>query len=359
MIQTLNSDENKEARNEWEKQKKEESNTGGTDETRKEVIKEDRNGTYKYENIEAARKAPQSFGGWEYLVKWEGHTETTWEKAINMTTRQATRQIELDVRKKMETAQTKKRRPASLHERIEREMKKGSKRHKDQADAAHRACTQQKPSDEDARKLMEILQRHAATVHEAHEIASKKEAGTWTAGEADSMTGRIQTWEPPVWQTYYPPQHETIPAGKEDGGTEEEETRACMGLDPATERDKQMPDEVIVTTNQDLKQREYEEKEGAEKGKYDPYMKPMQLIQRGAKPNPDKTEAYWATTAPGYQGYNETGNDYINKDPNLRVWQRTFAMEAEKGTGLRVGSPKRKVKCDKAGQEMISQTRAR
>jgi hypothetical protein len=37
----------------------------------------------------------------------------------------------------------------------------------------------------------------------------------------------------------------------------------------------------------------------------------------------------------------------------MRVWQRIYDMEGGKGKGLSVGTPRRWVKCDKAGQEMM------
>ena len=72
---------------------------------------------------------------------------------------------------------------------------------------------------------MKMLRRQAATIHEEHEVASEGDEGTWAAGESDEQAGRRQTWEPPAWQTYYPPEHETA---KAEGAQEEE--RACMGL---------------------------------------------------------------------------------------------------------------------------------
>ena len=41
--------------------------------------------TWEYTNVQAARRAPGSFGGWEYLVKWKGNQQPSWEHAVNMT----------------------------------------------------------------------------------------------------------------------------------------------------------------------------------------------------------------------------------------------------------------------------------
>jgi hypothetical protein len=141
------------------------------------------------------------------------------------------------------------------------------------------------------------------------------------------------------------------------GGSTQEERRACMGLSPATDRDKQMPDEVVATVNQDTKQREHEAKEGLAAGHYDPCTwlpmgkRPMGMIQRGSTQRTTGGQ-YWATGG-GHHGYEETGNDGINQDPNMRVWQRIYAMEGGKSKGLSVGTPRRWVQCDKSGQDMM------
>jgi hypothetical protein len=140
---------------------------------------------------------------------------------------------------------------------------------------------------------MDMLRRHAATIHEVHEDGGEGDRGTWIAGESDEQAGRRQTWEPPAWQTYYPPEHETVTV---EGAQEEE--RACMGLSPATDRDNQMADTVVVTINQDIKQREHEASEGAEPGKYDPQHAPMELIRRGGEA---LRGSYWATGG-GHEG---------------------------------------------------------
>jgi ribonuclease HI len=130
-----------------------------------------------------------------------------------------------------------------------------------------------------------------------------------------------------------------------------------MGLSPATDRDKQMSDEVVATANQDTKQREHEAKEGLAAGHYDPCTwlpmgkRPMGMIQRGRTQRTAGGQ-YWATGG-GHHGYEETGNDGINQDPNMRVWQRIYAMEGGKSKGLSVGTPRRWVQCDKSGQDMM------
>ena len=94
-------------------------------------------------------------------------------------------------------------------------------------------------------------------------------------------------------------------------------------ISPATERDKQMPDEVVATANQDTKQREHEAREGLAAGHYDPCTwlpmgkRPMGMIQRGRAQRTAGGQ-YW-TTSGGHHGFEETGNDGINQDPNMRV----------------------------------------
>jgi hypothetical protein len=88
MRQTLGGDANAEAREAWAAQGKGgSSNPNSTDENIDTAHKGDSRDNWAYEEIGAARRAPQSFGGWEYLIKWEGQTERTWTTATNMSIR--------------------------------------------------------------------------------------------------------------------------------------------------------------------------------------------------------------------------------------------------------------------------------
>ena len=311
---------------------------------------------WQYERIVAARTTIELLGGWEYLIKWTDYDEPSWEPQSHMPASQTSKT-------EMERAREHLRIPSSFREYIEIETAANNPRTRAHVAAMHR-LSQREGTDDDVWKLWQAYERitqndgrappHECNIYEHPAVAATHNRPRWhTDGHRTYYPGIDRPNDQPNDQQNTSEEHG-------DGDRTDKHTMSPRWLDhesPTTPTTLANPTTVadILIEACDA---------------------PIETLQEQLEQEPNCVPAacYHASPTPGlhalnkmpwefeptggpfwnggtYDGYEDAMDDRINRDPILRLSQRTHILESTHAIArARSGV---KVTCDKEERQTL------
>ena len=282
---------------------------------------------WEYEGVLGARRAPACFGGWEYLMRWRGGGEPTWESAGALSGKQCGAQLARDLRAAREGRYVS----CSMFDALKRQASKGTAAQRATGKRLLRACEAGDATDAEMDAIFAAYKVHAACV------AGGKVDNLVECPRAEGKRGEAHTVE--EWQTLYLGGQEVVSV-REPDGTYRKQERSRAGLDPNTARDRCVPKELQVT-EEAIKIATDEEAEEI----CDDFDEEMEHVMRGDTWRPvaratlmwvfdlidcvreySGSGGYWRTGG-NDTGYTEINNVDIAADPVLRLFLRSDDVE--------------------------------